>query len=56
MVRTIVCRAKAGKAYVQAVAEYKLARLQFERASARMKCDGKIAMKSVEEQEEHRNS
>ena len=52
MVRTIVCRAKAGKAYVQAVAEYKLARLQFERASARMKCDVEIAAKSVEEQEQ----
>ena len=59
MVRIIHCRAKSGKAYVQAaaehgraVAEYELARLQFERASARTKCDVEIAAKSVEEQEQ----
>ena len=58
MVRIIHCRAEAGKAYVQAAAEHgravaedELARIQFERASARMKCDVEIAAKTVEEQE-----
>ena len=58
MVRIIHCRAEAGKADVQAaaehgqaVAEYELARLQFERASVRMKYDVETAAKSVDQQE-----